>query len=142
MNALDVMRQDHARIKTLFDNALKNDDRTARAGLLHQIRTELMAHDKMKDDIFYPALRAGGDKAKDVVIEGTVEHHIIEVILDSLLEVPEDTEQWQAKLKVLKANLEEHIQNEEDRVFSRAKDALGDATLEELGRQMEDRRIE
>ncbi len=137
MNALDLMKQDHDRIKTMFDEALKDDDPTARATFLHRIRAELMAHEKMEEDVFYPALREGGEKAKAIVLEGFEEHHIIDVILDELLEVPEEADQWQAKLKVLKENLEHHIEEEEGEMFRRAKDALGEQTLEELGTKME-----
>jgi len=136
VDAIELMKEDHARISQLFDAALANLDPQARSGLLQQIRADLMTHEKMKQDIFYPALRSGGDQAKDIVIEGEVEHHVIAVIADSLEEVPEDVEQWRAKLKVLKASLDEHIRNEEERVFSRARPALGRERLEQLGHEM------
>jgi hemerythrin-like domain-containing protein len=136
MDALELMKQDHARIQQLFDEALANTDRGARARLLNNIRTELMAHEKMEEDIFYPALRAGGEKAKEIVLEGYVEHHVIDVILAELLEVPEEDEVWQAKLKVLKENLSQHIEEEETEMFTRARQALGKKTLDELGKKM------
>lgn len=136
MDALELMKQDHDKIKELFDQALGNTDPSARASLLHQIRAELMAHEKMEEDVFYPALRAGGEKAKEIVLEGYVEHHVIDVILDELLEVPEEDEMWQAKLKVLKENLSHHIEEEEGEMFTRAKEALGQQTLDELGKKM------
>ena len=136
MTELDLMKADHDRMKKLFDEALKDEDPGARASVLHQIRAELMAHEKMEEDIFYPALRAGGEKAKEIVLEGYEEHHVIAVILDELLEVPEEAEQWQAKLKVLRENLEHHIDEEEGEMFKRAKQALGQDTLEELGKKM------
>jgi hemerythrin superfamily protein len=131
------MKADHDRMKKLFDEALEDKDPDARAELLHQIRAELMAHERMEEDVFYPALRSGGEKAKEIVLEGYEEHHLIDVILDELLEVPEDADHWQAKLKVLKENLEHHITEEEGEMFKRATQALGKETLEELGRKME-----
>ena len=137
MNALDLMKQDHDRLKQLFADALKDENPEARASVLHRIRAELMAHEKMEEDVFYPALREGGEKAKEIVLEGYQEHHIIEVILDELLEVPEEADHWQAKLKVLRENLEHHIEEEEGEMFKRAKEALGEETLERLGREMQ-----
>jgi hemerythrin superfamily protein len=136
MDALELMKQDHDRIQQLFDKALGNTDPGARARLLHNIRAELMAHEKMEEEIFYPALRAGGEKAKEIVLEGYVEHRVIDVILAELLEVPEEDEVWQAKLKVLKENLSQHIAEEEREMFTRARQALGKKTLEELGKKM------
>lgn len=141
MDALELMKDDHDKIKKLFDEALENDDASARAGLLHQIRNELMAHERMEEEIFYPALRSGGEKAREIVLEGYEEHHLIDVILDELLEVPEEAEQWKAKLKVLKENLEHHIEEEEGEMFRRAKEALGKETLKELGRKMQQLKV-
>ena len=76
-------------------------------------------------------------KPRKSSLEGYEEHHVIDVILDELLEVPEDADQWKAKLKVLKENLEHHIEEEEGEMFRRAKSALGKETLEELGRKMQ-----
>jgi hemerythrin superfamily protein len=135
------MKDDHDKMKKLFDEALESDDPSERADLLHRIRAELMAHERMEEDVFYPALRSGGEKAREIVLEGYEEHHLIDVILDELLEVPEDAEQWKAKLKVLRENLEHHIDEEEGEMFRRAKQALGQETLEELGRKMQEVKV-
>jgi hemerythrin superfamily protein len=141
VDALEVMKDDHNKLKKLFDDALENDDVSARAGLLHQIRSELIAHERMEEDVFYPALRSGGEKAREIMLEGFEEHLVIDVILDELLEVPEEADQWKAKLKVLKENLEHHIEEEEGELFRRAKQALGQETLEELGRKMQQLKV-
>jgi hemerythrin superfamily protein len=135
------MKDDHDKMKKLLDEALESDDPSERADLLHRIRAELMAHERMEEDVFYPALRSGGEKAREIVLEGYEEHHLIDVILDELLEVPEDAEQWKAKLKVLRENLEHHIDEEEGEMFRRAKQALGQETLEELGRKMQEVKV-
>ena len=70
MNALELMKDDHDKLKKLFDEALENDEPSARSELLHQIRAELMAHERMEEDVFYPALRSGGEKAKEIVTRG------------------------------------------------------------------------
>jgi hemerythrin superfamily protein len=136
LNALDLIKSDHDRIKKMFAQALNTDDPAARSELLQRIRAELIAHERMEEDIFYPALRSASDKAKDIVLEGYEEHHVIDLILDEMFEVPEDTEQWHAKLKVLHENLEHHIEEEEEEMFARAKKSMSAATLDELGQKM------
>jgi hemerythrin superfamily protein len=136
MNALDLIKDDHERLKDMFKRALKADDADARAALLHQIRAELVAHERMEEDVFYPALRAASDKAKDIVLEGYEEHHVIDLILDEMFTVPEDAEQWGAKLKVLHENLEHHIEEEEGEMFTRARKSMSKEALQDLGRQM------
>jgi len=137
VNALDLIKADHERLKKLFDDALANDDTDARASVVHAIRAELKAHERIKEDVFYPALRAAGPEAKEIMLEGYEEHHIIDVILGELVGVPEDAEVWQAKLKVLRENLDRHMQEEEGEMFTRARKALSQETLEEIGVKMQ-----
>jgi hemerythrin superfamily protein len=137
-NALDLIKHDHDRIKKMFKQALDADDPSRRSELLQRIRAELIAHERMEEDIFYPALRSASDKATDIVLEGYEEHHVIDMILDEMFEVPEDTDQWHAKLKVLHETLEHHIDEEEGEMFQKARKAMSSDTLDELGRKMAD----
>ena len=135
-NALDLIKHDHDRIKKMFKQALDTDEADARSELLQRIRGELIAHERMEEDIFYPALRSASETAKDIVLEGYEEHHVIDLILDEMFDVPEDTDQWHAKLKVLHENLEHHIDDEEKEMFARARKTMSHDTLDELGRKM------
>jgi iron-sulfur cluster repair protein YtfE (RIC family) len=136
LNALDLIKDDHKRLKNMFNRAMDTDDAGARANLLDQIRAELIAHERMEEDIFYPALRAASEKAKDIVLEGYEEHHVIDVILDEMFTVPEEAEQWAAKLKVLHENLEHHMEEEEGEMFKRARKSMSAEMLMELGHKM------
>lgn len=136
MNALKLIKADHERLSDLLEEALDADEPRDRADLLHQMRAELMAHEHMEETVFYPALRSHAE-AKEIVLEGYEEHHVIDMILDELLDVPEETDQWKAKLKVLKENIEHHIEEEEGEMFKYAKQVFDDATLEELGEKMQ-----
>lgn len=137
MNALELIKQDHDRLKQLFDDALDSGKTDDRASLLHAIRAELMAHERMEEDVFYVALRSASEKAKDIVLEGYEEHHVIDLVLDELMDVPEGSDQWMAKLKVLRENLEHHMEEEEGEMFKRARKALSKEALDELGHRME-----
>jgi hemerythrin superfamily protein len=90
----------------------------------------------MEEDVFYPALRSASERSTEIVLEGYEEHHVIDIVLDELLDVPEDAEQWRAKLKVLYENLEHHLEEEEGEMFERARESMRSETLEALGRQM------
>jgi hemerythrin superfamily protein len=136
LNALDLIKDDHERLKKMFKRASQTEDAGARGDLLQQIRAELVAHERMEEDIFYPALRSASENAKDIVLEGYEEHHVIDLILDEMFNVPEGTDQWTAKLNVLHENLEHHIEEEEGEMFKRARKTMSDDTLQELGRKM------
>lgn len=136
MNALALIKADHDRMKDLVDEALETDEPREPLDLLHSIRAELMAHERMEEDVFYPALRSSAG-AKEIVLEGYEEHHVIDLILDELLEVPEESDEWKAKLKVLQENIEHHIKEEEGEMFEKAKQVFEAELLEHLGAMME-----
>ena len=72
----------------------------------------MLIHERIEEEIFYPALKAH-PKAKEIVLEGFEEHHVVDEIMGELEATPVTDEQWAAKFKVLKENIEHHIQEEE-----------------------------
>jgi hemerythrin-like domain-containing protein len=90
----------------------------------------------MEEEVFYPRLR-DEQKVRDNVLEGLEEHHVADVILDELLDVPPDSDLWKAKVKVLKENVEHHMDEEEDELLKNAKRVLDRDELNRLGERME-----
>jgi hemerythrin-like domain-containing protein len=135
MNALELMKDDHQKLKKLLDETLDAKGRDERSHLIEHVRSELVVHERMEEQVFYPALRTH-PKAKDIVLEGYEEHHVADVLLDELLDLPEDSDQWCAKVKVLKENIEHHIEEEEGPMFKVARKVLDREELESLGEQM------
>ena len=138
MNALTLLKSDHDDMKTLLEKADDTTDRAVktRAALLHEIAVKLTAHEKIEEDIFYPALKSH-PKAKDIVLEGYQEHHVVDLIMDELKDLDEDDETWGAKFSVMKENIEHHIEEEEGEMFTKARSAFSAEELDELGERME-----
>lgn len=136
MNALDLIHEHHEQMKTLLDKTLKQNEPAEREHLLDHLRSQLVIHERMEEEILYPALHKS-ERAKDIVLEGYEEHHVVDVLLDELMDIPPDIDLWQAKVKVLKENVEHHIEEEEDELFKNAKKVLDREQLDDLGAQME-----
>lgn len=135
MDAIELLERDHKTMKALLERALKASAETKREELLDEIRTALVAHERMEEELFYPPLEEH-KKTHDIVLEGYEEHHVADLILDELLQIEPGSEVWHAKLKVLKESLEHHIEEEEGEMFPKARKVLGDDELERLGEQM------
>lgn len=60
-----------------------------RAELFSRIKGELTVHEIIEEEIFYPELKAH-PRAKDIVLEGYEEHHVVDVLMKELeeLDVP------------------------------------------------------
>ena len=134
MDALDLIKQDHKRLRKLLDETL-NAEGAEREERLDHLRTELVAHERMEEEVLYPRLR-DEKKAHETVLEGYEEHHVADVLLDELLDVPPETDLWKAKLKVLKENVEHHMDEEEDELFKGARAVLDREELNRLGERM------
>lgn len=138
MNALTLLEDDHKDIKQLLEKADDTTERAVktRAALLHEISVKLTAHEKIEEDIFYPALKKH-PKAKDIVLEGYQEHHVVDLIMAELKDLDEDDETWGAKFAVMKENIEHHVEEEEGEMFTKARAAFSAEELAELGEQMQ-----
>jgi hemerythrin superfamily protein len=135
MNALDLIKQDHKRLRKLLEETLKAEG-AEREERMDYLRTELVAHERMEEEVLYPRLR-DEKKAHDTVLEGYEEHHVADVLLDELLDLPPETDLWKAKVKVLKENVEHHMDEEEDELFKEARALLDRKELDRLGERME-----
>ena len=96
---------------------------------------ELNAHELIEEKLFYPAI-SRYPEAKDIVLEGFQEHHVADLIVKELHTTALDNERWGAKFKVLKENIEHHIQEEEGPMFRTARGVMSRDELLQLGAQM------
>jgi len=135
MDALDLIKQDHKRLKKLLKETLEAET-SQRETRMDHLRTELVAHERMEEEVLYPRLREES-KAREEVLEGYEEHHVADVILDELLDLPPENDLWKAKVKVLKENVEHHMDEEETELFKKARAVLEKDELEQMGERME-----
>ena len=96
----------------------------------------MLFRSRIEEEIFYPALKEHPN-AKDIVLEGYQEHHVVDLLVNELEEMVENDERWGAKFKVLKENIEHHIEEEEGEMFAAARKVFSEQELAELGERME-----
>lgn len=139
MNAIQLLKDDHKKVSALFEQLEPTTERAekTREDLFGKLKQELDIHAKIEESIFYPAIKQAAE-TRDIVMEGFEEHHVIKVLLKELDSMPVGTEQWTAKLKVLKENVEHHVEEEEGEMFPKSKDVLEPQQIDQLGAQMEE----
>jgi hemerythrin superfamily protein len=141
MNALELLKNDHRRVEKLLEkmDGTSEEDISQRKELFGEFTAEMQAHEIIEEEILYPALKEN-PKAKEVVLEGFEEHHVVDVILNELNEVSFDDEKWAAKFSVMKENVEHHIEEEEEDMFEKAEEIFDESELEEMGARMLERK--
>src|SRR5262245_49601379 len=81
MDALKLLKEDHQKVKRLFAEIEDTGPRAARRReeLFTELDDALALHEKLEEDVFYPALETHKE-AKGIVTEAYEEHHFIDVV--------------------------------------------------------------
>ena len=74
------------------------------------------------------------------MLEGYEEHHVVDMLMGELESLDVTDETWGAKAKVMKENIEHHIEEEEGEMFKKARQVFDREELEELGERMATRK--
>jgi hemerythrin-like domain-containing protein len=138
MDAIEMLEQDHRRVEDLFDQFEDAGDQAYRTKgeLAERIVTELRIHSELEEQIFYPAARNSPGNTADPVREAIEEHHVVAQLLDEIEVMDPGDEQFDAKVTVLRENVEHHVEEEEGELFKEARKALGEERLQELADEM------
>ncbi len=138
MDAITLLKNDHAEVEKLFkayeklgDRAYKGKQKTVRSF------TKLLSiHAVIEEAVFYPAVRAEVPGAGEDVLEAIEEHHIAKWVLDELEHLEPQAENYDAKVTVLIENIRHHVKEEEKDLFPDVRKALGRTRLNELGDEL------
>ena len=140
MNAIDMLVQDHRMVEELFDAIEGTQDATEREELFIELADALAVHSSLEEEIFYPACNSEDSEA--ALLEALQEHLQAKRLLADLLDMDPMNEVFMAKIKVLRAAIEQHIDVEEGELMPDARELLGDDMLLALGNEMIVRRVE
>src|SRR5258708_39581802 len=89
-NALDVLRQDHRKVKDLFEAFEESVDLTEQKEAVDTVIKELRRHAQLEEQIFYPAVRESM-AVEHLLNEAEEEHQDVEAVIKDLQEMaPED----------------------------------------------------
>ena len=137
MDAITMLKTDHDKVKKLLTELETTTERgvKTREELFATIKGELTVHEVIEEEIFYPALKSH-PKAKDIVLEGYEEHHVVDLLMGELESLDVSDEAWGAKALVMKENVEHHIEEEEGEMFKQARQVFDRQELEDLGARM------
>ncbi|WII72578.1 hemerythrin domain-containing protein [Bdellovibrio sp. 22V] len=138
----EVLEKDHREVETLFEeieDALEND-RDMVPELFDTLKTELTAHAKAEQEVFYEPLKvmAEDEEGHELSWEGGEEHHVICLLLNELSRIPFDSDQWAAKLKVLSELVDHHVEEEEEEIFKEAKKVFSNDDARQMAESLEE----
>ena len=138
MDALHLLKADHDKVRKMLEEGETTTERgeKTRTELFAMLKGELIVHERIEEEILYPALR-DHPKAKEIVLEAYEEHNVVDTIMGELEATDVTDETWGAKLTVMKENIEHHIDEEETQMFKQARSVFDHEELVELGERMQ-----
>jgi hemerythrin-like domain-containing protein len=140
MNAVKLLKQDHQRVRKLFDEYDEAGDRSSKKKreIAETIFQELEMHRKLEEEIFYPAVNArANQEVRELVIENLEEHEEVGALIEELRELDPGDAAYEESFAQLVESVQEHIETEESEMFPEAEKRLRDQ-LDEIGSQMEE----
>ena len=137
MDALELLKEDHQKVKELFEEAEGAEDQKEKTRIFSEIQTELETHARIEETVFYPAMEKR-EELKDMVLESIEEHRQVKTLLKEIDNLKADSEKFEPKLAVLMENVEHHAEEEEEgKMFPKVRQIFNKEELEELGQELE-----
>jgi len=146
MDAIALLKRDHAEVKELFEQVEALGERAAasREKLFEKIDRALELHTSIEENIFYPAFRSRVEdtEERDQILEAFEEHAVAKTLLDQLQGLDPSDETFKPKLMVLIESVRHHIKEEEGKLFKMARDLFDRDELDQLGEQLESAKVD
>jgi hypothetical protein len=138
MDAIELLESQHREVEELFEKfeAAGEKARKTKEGLCRQISDKLAVHAEIEEKLFYPESKT--EDTEEILRESVEEHLAMKRVIADLLETEVSDEQFDARVKVLKEQVEHHVEEEEDELFPKVRKALSEEELDDLGSRMEE----
>ena len=136
----DAISQDHDQHRKLLDKIAdtkgdSKDRREAWDAFYHDVKS----HAAAEEETFYSKLISetwGQDAARHSVHE----HQQLDDIMEELNEMDMSSSGWITRFETLKHDYEHHMDEEEDEVFTRAREVIGAEHNDDFGARFEERK--
>jgi hemerythrin superfamily protein len=139
VNALKLLEDQHREVEDLFEEfeSAGEGAKKTKERIFKQIADSMAVHAEIEEKIFYPEAKEASEELEELLREAVEEHLSVKRIIADLLQTGPEDEQFDARVKVLKEQIEHHVEEEEGELFPQVKKDCDERTLEDMGSRME-----
>jgi hemerythrin superfamily protein len=130
-----MLKREHRAVEELFKKFEAAKSAGPRGKIFEQIADALAVHAAIEEKHFYPAVKA--KQTEDLLHEAVEEHLEIKRVIADLLELDTSDVTFEAKVAVLKEDVQHHVEEEEKELFPKVEKVFGDEELETIAAAME-----
>jgi hemerythrin superfamily protein len=136
MNAIKMLKQQHREVEKLFKQFEAAKSAEPRRKTFVEIADALAVHATIEERHFYPAVKER--QTEEILLESVEEHLEIKRVIADLLQMDAGDDQFEAKVTVLREDVEHHVEEEESDLFPKVERLFDDEALEAVGAAMEE----
>ena len=123
-DAIALLTTDHRQVRALFQQYEDTPDPYLKQIIAEHVFAELTLHTLLEETMFYPAVAEQADtEGKRLVSEALQDHQHFRGLIETLQETDDNTA-FEAGFQVLRAQVEQHVEDEETRMFPEAAQVL------------------
>jgi hemerythrin superfamily protein len=131
MDAIELLQKDHQGAKKVMEEILKSTG-AKRKELFGALMHELLMHDSIEEEIFYPAVLSN-PKTAGLPAQDKEAHQAVEAALAQLAKLPVEDLAWTPSFNAMRTALLKHVDDEEKNFFVKVREVLSATELKILG---------
>ena len=140
VTAIDLLMDQHREVEERFDDLEEAVSDAERKEVCAQLCDQLAIHAKIEETIFYPAVKS--EDTEDQLLEAVEEHLQVKRVIADLLELDPSEDRFMATVKVLRDDVQHHVEEEEDELFPKVKKLVAADRLVAMAQEMMARVVE
>ena len=128
MSVLNILRMDHLKVRTLFNEIEKAAAPLDKNDLFYQLRLDLLSHSEAEEQVVYRFCQQFTE-VKELFDESWSEHDEMRSVMDILSNVDAGSQMFMDRMKDLQSIVQEHVDKEENEIFKVIRAKVSDDEL-------------
>jgi hypothetical protein len=133
MDALDLLEQQHRDLADRIAEVISVEGAGKRTARTAQLVRAVEAHSRVEETVFYAVFSQRIAPSEPLLHEAFEAHVLLRFAAENLLRTRATDVRFEARLKLVRDLFERHAAIEEDWMFPKAKRALHDEALDQIG---------
>ena len=126
----DILKEEHEQMSDLLRQALQDGSKVS----FFKVKLKADPHMMGEERIFYPVLEEINE-LRELMSQAHKEHDETKTLIFEIEGMDEINEKWASKINELKQSIEHHIEEEESKVFEKARNILSQEKAEDMAQQ-------
>ena len=136
MDGLELLKQDHDMVNTLFRQFEQGGNSQEFEMLFMRLYDSLVLHTIIEEQVFYPMLKSQPETAS-LIREAFNEHAQAKETLTKIGGLDNTSAEWGQKMTTLMREVTQHVQEEEGVLFPKVRQLMSEAQLQQLGQELQ-----